>query len=185
MPKTEFWLMRHGHIVQPRQKNFIGQSDFPLSDLGKKQMQSWQSFFAKQNLAAVICSPLQRCVESARILCPTSVPMTAESAFKEIHLGTWEGQEVAHIREHFPQEYTARGKNMDSFRPPQGESFHDVAQRVLPMLAHYLHMYAGKRFILVAHAGVNRVILAKALHLPLAHVLDIPQPYGCCTHLHM
>ncbi len=183
MSITEFWLVRHGHIEKPKQKCFIGQSDLPLSGIGKKQIQSWQSFFAQQNLAAAICSPLQRCLDSAHILCPTTIPLVVEPAFSEIHLGAWEGQAIAHIQKQFPQEYALRGKNMNSFRPPQGESFEDVAQRVLPQLAHYIHIYAGKKILMVAHAGVNRVILAKALHLPLTHLLDIPQPYACCTHL--
>ncbi len=183
MPITEVWLMRHGHIVQPKQKSFIGQSDLPLSKLGREQIRGWQSFSATQNLDAVLCSPLQRCQESAQILCPQGIVIITEPALREIHLGTWEGQSIAHIKEQFPQEYAARGKNMGSFRPPQGESFEDVAQRVLPAMEHYLHIYAGKKLLVMAHAGVNRVILAHYLHLPLQDTLSIPQPYGCCTHL--
>jgi len=35
----------------------------------------------------------------------------------------------------------------------------------------------------VGHAGVNRVLLAHCLALPLQDAQAIPQPYGCCVHL--
>ncbi len=180
---THLWLLRHGHIVLPAQKSFIGQSNLPLSARGRQQIQSWKPFFASKNITAVLCSQLDRCQESAALLCPVDTPIITEKAFNEIHLGTWEGQSIASIRAAYPQDYALRGTHLDSFRPPQGESFHDLTQRVLPALRTIISTYKGKNIVLVAHAGVNRVILSHYMHMPLTQVLNVPQPYACCTHL--
>ncbi len=180
---THLWLIRHGHIVQPVQKSFIGQIDVPLSMRGRQQIQGWKNFFSQCSLAAVLCSDLSRCQDSAALLCPPKTPIIAHTAFREIHLGAWDGQSIANIRTQFPQEYALRGAHFDTFRPPQGESFQDLADRVLPALKQQLQLYAGKNIALVAHAGVNRVVLADYLSIPLAHVRSIPQYYACVTHV--
>jgi probable phosphoglycerate mutase len=37
--------------------------------------------------------------------------------------------------------------------------------------------------LVVGHAGLNRVLLAEYLALPLRDALRIPQPYACLTFL--
>ncbi len=177
------WLLRHGSIELPSVKSFIGQWDLPLSLKGQAQIQSWSSFFATKSIAAILSSDLTRCKQSAQLLCLKHIPIVYDKAFREINLGTWEGQSIASIKENNAKDYALRGQNLDTFRPEQGENFNDVAKRVQQALAYYIKQYEGKNLILVAHAGVNRVIIAKYLGLCLKNVLDIPQPYACCTQL--
>jgi probable phosphoglycerate mutase len=37
--------------------------------------------------------------------------------------------------------------------------------------------------LIVGHAGVNRVMIARALGMPLKNLFDIPQHYGCLNIL--
>ncbi len=180
---TNIYLIRHGEIEKPKEKSFIGQTDLPLNERGKLQAKNWKNYFEKKELSAIICSDLNRCMESAKLLCPTAVNIIYEPKFREINLGTWEGQSIAHIKENYAQDYIKRGEHIDSFRPPNGESFNDLSKRVNPALAHYINTYAGKNIAIIAHAGVNRVIIANYLALNLKDVLKIPQYYACCTHL--
>ena len=39
-------------------------------------------------------------------------------------------------------------------------------------------------FAVVAHAGINRLILCALQEQPLHKFLEIPQPYGCINILH-
>ncbi len=179
MTKTHVWLVRHGHIMQPKTKIFVGQTDLSLSAVGQKQMLNLRNFFSQKSIAAVLCSDLSRCQESAKLLCPPQVPIIQEPHFREIHLGNWEGKSIAYIQKHHFEEYTTRGENLHNFRPEQGESFIDLDLRVHNALKTHLHTYSGKNILMVAHAGVNRVILARYLHIQLKNILQIPQPYGC------
>ncbi len=182
---TNIWLVRHGCIALPPTKIFVGQTNLPLNHTGRKQMQALQDFFIQENLDAVLCSDLERSQESAALLCPPQVPLIVEKDFREIHLGIFEGRSVAEIQREYTEEYVARGAYIHSFRPEQGESFEDLDARVHTALAKHLQTYTTKNIAIVAHAGVNRVILARYMSLPLKYVLDIPQPYGCCTLLQL
>ena len=55
----------------------------------------------------------------------------------------------------------------------------DLSERVLPHLRRILDKEKGRDVLIVAHGGVNRVILCEALGLDLVNVFNIQQDYGC------
>ncbi len=186
MRQTTVWLLRHGALLLPAQKCFVGQQNKLLSVQGERQALFWGRYFAHIPLQGIICSDLQRCVATAHIVqhaFTTHVAVQQEVGFREISLGLWEDMPVKEVQTRFPKEYAARGKCIDTFRPPQGESFTDLAQRVLPTFFYYVEQFAGGHVLIVAHAGVNRVILSHIMALPLKDVLRMPQPYACCTQV--
>ncbi len=181
--RINLWLIRHGQTITPKQKSYIGQTQLQLSSLGKQQMLNYKDFFSQQSLAVILSSDLLRCQESAELMCPMGTSIIYDARFREINLGTWDGCSIAEIKKEHPEAYAKRGANMDSFCPPQGESFQDVSKRVFAALKYYSKQYATKNVALITHAGVNRVILANYLSIPLRSLLDIPQPYACCTQI--
>ena len=54
-----------------------------------------------------------------------------------------------------------------------------MSARVLPRLDDLIARHLEEAIIIVAHAGVNRVILSEALGLPLDHLFRLDQNYGC------
>lgn len=64
-------------------------------------------------------------------------------------------------------------------RMPEGESIRDLAGRVIPALKKILDANHGGNIVLLAHGGVNRVILADAMNLDLKNFYSIEQNYGC------
>ena len=73
----------------------------------------------------------------------------------------------------------SRFQDLANFRIPGGESLLDVRERVLPRLQKVVAAHPGQPLALVAHAGVNRVILCDALSLPLENLFRLDQNYGC------
>ena len=55
----------------------------------------------------------------------------------------------------------------------------DVRSRTVPRLTSLISRHQGQAFLVVAHAGINRVILSEALGLSLDHLFRIDQNYGC------
>ncbi len=175
------YLMRHGDIGVPKGL-FVGQKDIPLSPLGIGQARSWRSYFATLPLVACITSDLTRCRQTAEaILGQTHVPIILEPTLREISLGEWEGLSKNEVLRLYPVEYAKRGLDIANTRPRGGESFSDLAKRVLPTFTTLAQKYKEQDLLVVAHAGVNRVLLAHLMALPLANIMDIPQPYGACT----
>jgi broad specificity phosphatase PhoE len=130
-------------------------------------------------LSAVYCSDLRRAVETAeRVAAAHGLTPDARREFREVSLGAWEGLTFEEVKERYPEEYAARGRDFGHFRPPDGESFLDCAHRVLPALYEALTAAPGD-LLIVGHAGVNRILLSLAEGRSLATLFDIPQDYGC------
>jgi alpha-ribazole phosphatase/probable phosphoglycerate mutase len=96
-----------------------------------------------------------------------------------VHFGAWEGLSFQEIAHRYPEDLQARLRDLPHFRIPGGECLLDVRARALPRLEQLIRQHDCRAFLLVAHAGVNRVILSEALGLPLEHLFRIDQNYGC------
>lgn len=175
-------LMRHGTLPPNPERRFIGQQDIPLSPPGRRQAASWCRRLRDVPLAAIVCSDLSRCVETASLVRGgRDIPIIKEPAFREVSLGAWQGLTPGEVEQRFPGAYAARGSDLVRFRPEGGESFADLAERVLPAFDQATQTFAGMPLLIVAHAGVNRLVLARYMALPARYILDIPQPYACCS----
>ena len=181
---SEVYLIRHGEITQSAPRRFVGRTDLPLTDAGREQMAAVARFLTGRGVARLLCSPLARCVESAGIVGAVLglVPETAAD-LREISLGTWEGLTVDEVRERFPGRYEARGRNLAGFRPPGGESFADVQRRAWPAFELAV-TDMDEPLAIVAHGGVNRVLLCRILGMPLENLFRLEQHYACVNVLH-
>lgn len=206
------WLVRHGALPPNPERRFVGARDVPLSDVGRAQIralarefmpalakgqqgeaaqESWQESWQEQahGPAAVICSDLGRCLETAALLLAGTKwpagppPLHADADLREINLGEWQGLTPGEVRRDYPGQYERRGVDIARFCPPGGESFAQVQQRALAALARWRARYPQGVLLLVAHAGLNRALLAAYLALPLADALRIPQSYACRAFL--
>lgn len=174
---STIYLIRHGEIPQSSPRRFIGQRDLPLTDRGKEQIARLAPLLAARTVQQVICSPLLRSMDSARIIClRVGCKPDVQQALKEIHLGDWEGLRVSDVRARYPGAYEARGRDIVHFKPPGGESFADLRKRVWPWFSSRDHT---TDIAVVGHAGVNRVILCSILGMPLENLFRIEQQYGC------
>ncbi|MHB8069598.1 MAG: DVU_1551 family NTP transferase [Desulfobaccales bacterium] len=180
----KIYLVRHGAIQPPGAgRRYLGQLDVPLSPEGRSQAEALRERLRQARLAAVYCSDLRRALETAGIIAaPHSLKPRACPELREISLGAWEGLAFDAVRERYPEEYAARGKDFINFRPPAGESFLDCAHRVLPALSAALAATPGD-LLLVGHAGVNRILLCLAQGRSLTDLFAIPQPYGCLNFM--
>ncbi|MDA8137201.1 MAG: histidine phosphatase family protein [Desulfobacteraceae bacterium] len=173
------YLLRHAEpAAAPGGKRYIGWSDPPLSPAGIDQAEKWQPFFSAAELSAVFCSDLRRSRQTAELVavnCPLQIHALPE--LREIHLGAWEGRTFEEVRREDPQGFEQRGQDPVGFRPPGGESFGDLGQRVVPIFQQILSDTSGN-ILIVGHAGVNRVLLCHVLGLPLAHLFRLEQNYA-------
>ena len=83
------------------------------------------------------------------------------------------------VAERQPAEYEQRGRDIENFRPPGGESFGDLAARVLSFWESVIEGSGPGTIAIAAHAGVNRVILCHVLGMPLRNLFRLGQCPGC------
>lgn len=173
------YLLRHGEIKGASTKRFIGQTEVGLSQAGLHLAALWQKRLSRINMDNVFASPLSRCVDMASIVSRRAKgAITLVDELREIDLGKWDGKPVVEIKNKFPEEWDKRGKNFTGYRPPLGESFLDLSQRVVPAF-HEISRENPGNILVVAHAGVNRMILCNLLNKKIDALFSIPQDYGC------
>lgn len=167
------YLLRHGDVEGGR--ILKGDMDLPLSAAGQAQAWYWQGYFAHTPLTAVYTSRLSRTMETAEIILRNrEVLPQAEAAFNEMHLGLWQGLRKQEVQKNFPGQWEARGADPAGYQPPQGESFNQLALRVMPIFSDILSSQPNDAHLLfVLHSAVIRVITAQCLGLSLSHILQL------------
>jgi probable phosphoglycerate mutase len=160
-------------------KTYIGQLEAPLSERGVEQAWALRNWLEPVEFSRILCSDLTRAQRTAKIITGhRQIPIQVRPELREVNLGDWEGVSFREIARRFPADFEARGKDLENWRPPGGESFADCRNRVLPVLNEVLSNAQGS-ILLVGHAGVNRLILCAALGIPTANLMCLGQDYGC------
>ncbi len=176
--RTRLYLTRHGEVVTRGVYN--GHTDVDITPTGVKQMERIRELLKDKKLRAVYSSDLLRTRRGAEIIAqPHNLTPQAFPQFREMHFGRWQGLNFAQVMEKYPSDIPQWLKCVDQFRIPEGESVMDVNQRAIPKLMELVERHRGEEFLLVCHGALNRLILAEALHLPMAHLLRMEQDYGC------
>lgn len=180
MQRTRLFLIRHGQVEGFEEKRYNGQVNIPLTGLGREQSLQVVACLAKEPLAAVYSSDLDRsryCAERLAESHGLQVRQFAE--LRELHIGDWEGRTWAELLEAYPDDWQARLRDLVNYRVPGGESLQDAADRVRPILSRILAAHPDGDVALVAHGGVNRIILLDAIGAPLNRAFALEQDFGC------
>lgn len=181
----EIFLIRHGEVVKPFPDAMVGQTDLVLSEIGEGGVENLAQKLAEKELEVIFHSPLKRCVQSSTILLKYhDVQCVSVDCLQEISLGDWDGMGKGQIRKQYPQEFKERGQDIAFYAPPNGESFSTLQNRVWPCFVNIAQDCRAKKYNqigIVAHAGVNRVILSKIMKKSLYEIFSIQQDYSSCT----
>jgi broad specificity phosphatase PhoE len=178
--RTRLYLARHGETTTSAEFRFIGHMDVDITENGVEQMTTLRDRLMNDELNAIFCSDLLRSRKGAEIIGSLhEAEPIAYPEFREIHLGIWEGLTRDDIMERYPEEYNLRLQDLAYSHIQDGESFKDLQVRVMEKLSTILKEWKGKNILLLAHGGVNRVILFHALNLDLQLLPRIDQDYGC------
>jgi broad specificity phosphatase PhoE len=132
----------------------------------------------------IYCSDLDRASASADIIARSFGVIPIQSAeLRERHFGIWEGMTINDIKGSYPVEFERWASDPLKYHPPGGETTLQVKKRVVNALKKILPSRHGRSHyddtvIIVAHGGVNRVILCHILGIPLKNLFRIEQDNG-------
>lgn len=166
------WLVRHaesaGNVANaaaleaglPELDLALRDMDVPLSELGELQAKALGSWFAGLDEApeVVWCSPYRRAHDTALIALREAgleVPVVTDERLREREFGILDRLTKVGIEARHPEQAAARaflGKLYH--RPPGGESWADVAERVRSVVTDLRLDHAGGRVCVVAHQAV-------------------------------
>src|ERR1700724_1555522 len=128
---TRLLLLRHGQTELSVQRRYSGRGNPPLTELGRQQADAAARYLAARGgIAAGISSPLQRSHDTATAAAKrVRLDVTVDDDLIETDFGGWEGLTFSEAAERDP-ELHRRWLRDTSVRPPDGESFDSVADRV-------------------------------------------------------
>jgi alpha-ribazole phosphatase len=179
---TTIYLVRHGSVVGAETRRFIGHLDVPLSPLGEAEAAALARRLSAVKLAAAYSSDLSRTRRMAEILgAPHGLEAVALPELREFSMGRWEGLTAEEIRALDPAAFEAWMADVGRFQFPDGESLSDVEARVWPAFEAIEAHHAGDSVLVVAHGGPNRIVLCRALGVPLERILALGQDYAALS----
>jgi alpha-ribazole phosphatase len=169
---TQLDFLRHGEPVGGRR--YRGQSDDPLSDKGWAQMRSATA--TARPWTAIVSSPLARCSAFAQWLAEeTGLPMNFDDRLKEVGFGAWEGKTPEELKQEAPDCVFEFKRDPVRHRPPGAELLTDFHARVTVAYEDILAEHAGGHVLVVAHAGVIRMVIC--------HVLGLAPAQAYCLNI--
>lgn len=178
------YLLRHGDVGLGESRRFIGRLDLPLSPRGERESALQASRLRGAPLAAVFTSDLARARRTAEIVAaPHGLTPVVIPALREMDMGRWDGLSAAEIAGREPTAFAEWMSRIGEFPFPDGESVGDLAARAWPAFEALAATHAGRRVAVVAHGGTNRVLLCRALGVPLGRLLAFGQDYAALTVL--
>lgn len=164
MPITRLYLIRHGATILTAEDRFAGATNVPLSDEGRRQAKSLSERLRPLSISAVYASPLDRTMETARILAgPHQMEVQPRDGLREISHGHWEQLTRHEMEVQFPTEAAAWDEDPFSFAPEGGESGLAVTARALPALLDIVRHHEGQSVIVVSHKATIRLLLSSLL----------------------
>ena len=155
--------------------------DVPLSELGERQAAALGRWTARQPAdeqpTVIWTSPYVRARQTAEIAARTAgldLPVVVDERLREREFGVLDGLTRRGITAQYPEE-SERRRQIGKFyhRPPGGESWVDVAQRLRAVLDEIRIDARGERVLLMAHQVVVLLVRYVVEGMDERTVLDI------------
>jgi alpha-ribazole phosphatase/probable phosphoglycerate mutase len=173
-------LVRHGASDVAVRGRCCGSLDPPLSDEGRRQMRYASRLLQRLAAVTIHASPRRRALDSARTL-EMAAPIVVDDRLREIDFGLLEGLTYDEVAYRYPDVWRGWMEAPVDVAFPQGERFDAFSTRVDLAVADLTTCHRGDAIVIVAHGGVNRLILARALGLELRHMFRLQQTCGAVS----
>jgi alpha-ribazole phosphatase len=180
---TTIWLIRHGTPDDVNGRCY-GHQDVALSPEGKEQALDVSARLARESISQIYSSDLRRAFETANIIAePHGLSVQTVPDLREMHFGDLEGLTYEEIQERRPDIFQLWMTCPTETQFPNGECFRDLNVRVMRALDQVLARHNGESIAIVAHAGVIRLLLGRALSIPDKEVFRLAQRYGAINRV--
>ena len=172
-------LLRHGEPEGGRlyRGNLL---DDPLSKKGWQQMQASTN---GKHWDFIATSPMARCQAFARHLSKIqNIEMQVFDSLKEIGFGEWQGRNAKEIGQTTIEKFK---QNPLDNRPLGAEDLYDFQARILSALKQITQERTAESILLIAHAGVIRVIKSHLLNLSIEKIFTIKVASSSCERFEL
>ena len=173
--QTRFIMIRHGFSVANNEHRFAGNSDIPLTDLGRAQAEQCAEALKNERIDSIYASDLSRAFDTAvPVARALGLEITATKSLREIFAGEWEGKTFDQIDREYHDEFAVWKQDIGRARCTGGESPQELSARVLSALAEIAEKHEGKTVCIATHATPIRAVCTAAAGLDACDMAKIP-----------
>lgn len=165
---TIFYLVRHGVTSHTGHRLSGRMPDIHLSDAGRSEAEVAASSLAKVRLKSIYSSPMDRCIETARIIADKhGLPARTRRDLAEVEYGSWTNRSLKAVAR--TKLWSSVQKWPAGTRFPEGESFVEIQSRGVAVLEDLRIRHPRDRICVVSHGDVIRLVMAHymGIHLDL------------------
>jgi len=168
-PVLDIYLVRHGQTQWNLEKRLQGATDNVLNDTGRRQATELAQRLAGVPFSHIYSSGLRRAQETAAAFAGHT-PVTSLPALNERSFGKFEGIFEDQRDAALFSEFGKRGNVLDDALDG-GESLQSQADRVKAAVRQITNRHTSGSIAIVAHGGVNPLVLAALLDIPVAEAV--------------
>ena len=172
---TTIYLVRHAEAEGNLYRIAHGQYDGLITDRGYRQIDVLRRRFENVHIDAVYSSDLFRARTTAKAIYEAKgLPLHLEPAFREIHMGIWEGRIWQELNTNYEEEMYCFNRQLDKFSIEGGETCQQVLDRFLPALERVAKAHDGETIAIFSHGAALRMVIGVLNGLSLAEVGESP-----------
>ncbi len=163
-------VVRHGETVWNAERRVQGRGhNSPFTKCGLRQIRRIAHKLRKEKIDVVYTSCLSRCIETveAAIKGKGDVPVILDQRLNQRNWGTLGGLARAEVGQRFPESgYDTHGQTIDPhkkfiFRPPGGETWGEVGERLKEFLREIFKTHSGDQTVVIlTHTAISRSLTA-------------------------
>ncbi|MEA1924077.1 MAG: histidine phosphatase family protein [Pseudomonadota bacterium] len=183
---TTIFLLRHGETVNTLDGplRYNGHFDVDITPKALAQMTQRGNELSRFNVTTVYASDLTRCRLGGEIIAEKiGCPLILKENLREMKMGDWEGLTLAEVEERFPEQVTKKFADFHNYRIPGSETIKEVEARIYPEFDDIVAQHHHETIVIIAHGGVNLLLLTRALGLPSRDIFTLNQDFGCINQL--
>lgn len=164
------------HAVARGHGRFHGHTDVPLAAASRPQLRALVEKLTPYAIDAIYASDLTRARATAAVVArAVGGTVIVRPGLREMHFGRWEGLAWDDVVQQFPRLSRTWVERFPEHPIPGGERLSAFKRRLARELSAIVAAHAGRCVLVVAHAGVVRIALARALGLPDRHAFRLGQ----------
>jgi 2,3-bisphosphoglycerate-dependent phosphoglycerate mutase len=175
-------LVRHGQSTWNLENRFTGETDVPLTPLGREEARAAGHKLTAIPFSHAFTSVLQRAIDTLSLVLETAkqqqVPVTRNRALNERNYGQLQGQNKLTVAKQYGDAQVSIWRRSYATRPPGGESLEDTAARVIPYYQAAIAPLLQKQqdVLVVAHGNSLRALMMFLEKISEQDIADIDLP---------
>ncbi len=152
-------IIRHAQTSWNLEGRAQGHVDIEPDSTGLKQISMLSKAMQGESVHEVWSSDLIRCRLTAEAVAEaTQSSLLVRADIRERSFGDWEGSQFTELHKKMAEAAEKKRVNIQEIRPPNGESFRDVWNRLAPLVAEIDDVHHN--LAIVTHGGTGSLLLS-------------------------